>query len=75
MRKSYRVVSSTFKGSQNGLYTYELTFNQSLEHTGKFSGIEKGLNDYTKNEYKEEISQNFLGFFRNIKNYLFSLNK
>ena len=75
MKEPYIVLSSKFLGAENGLYTYEITFNRSLEHTGKFSGIEKGLNDYTKNEYKEEISQNFLGFFRNIKNYLFSLNK
>jgi hypothetical protein len=31
-------------------YTYQITFNKSLEHSGKFSAIEKGLNDYDKRE-------------------------
>lgn len=53
--KKYRVVASTFKGrDERGNHTYEIVFNQSLEHTGRFTGIEDGLNMYVK---KEEIGE------------------
>ncbi len=38
--KGYRVCSHTFKGGNDDLgYTYEITFNKSLVHTGRFTGI------------------------------------
>lgn len=51
----YEVRSHTFKGAEefNGKvlgYTYEITFNKSLEHTGRIKGIEDGLNNYVKKE-------------------------
>jgi hypothetical protein len=52
----YRVIASEFKGtSQSGSFIYELTFNRSLEHTGKFKGIEDGLNEYDRKERIQEI--------------------
>lgn len=49
--KEYSVISSQFKGySENGSATYEITFNKSLEHTGRFKDIEHGLNGYVKKE-------------------------
>lgn len=55
----YKVRSHTFLGTSvyNGEvigYTYEITFNKSLEHTGRFKGIEDGLNDYCKKEIEEQ---------------------
>lgn len=49
----YKIFSSKFLGSNDGRHTYELTFNQSLEHTGRFTGIEQGLDAYRQNEIKE----------------------
>jgi hypothetical protein len=45
--EGYKVRSHMFKGTSeyDGKilgYTYEITFNKSLEHTGRFSGIEDG---------------------------------
>jgi FPC/CPF motif-containing protein YcgG len=53
--EKYSVRSSTFMGTNEYSgkiigYTYEITFNKSLEHTGRFKGIEDGLNDYVKKE-------------------------
>lgn len=60
----YRVSSHMFIGTSeyDGKilgYTYEITFNKSLEHTGRFSGIEDGLNAYCKKERKTDIADNF----------------
>ena len=58
--KEYRVVMHKFIGSsETGLATYEITFNKSLEHTGRFSGIEDGLNAYCKKERRTDITDNF----------------
>ncbi len=51
--ESFKVTSSKFLGSKDGRYTYEITFNQSLCHTGRFTGIENGLNEYRLQEEKE----------------------
>ena len=51
--KPFSVVSSKFIGESNGLFTYELTFNQSMVHTGRWRGIEDGLNKHRENEIKE----------------------
>jgi len=49
--EDYRIVMTKFIGyGPNGSATYEITFNKSLEHTGRFKGIENGLNEYVKNE-------------------------
>lgn len=65
--KGYKVRSHTFMGATeysdgNWGYKYEITFNKSLQHTGRFSGIEKGLDDYVKNETRDQ----FVGSFRNV---------
>lgn len=62
--KKYKVRSHKFVGCSKYNeeifgYTYEITFNKSLEHTGRFTGIEDGLNAYVKNEYKTDIRDNF----------------
>ena len=49
----YSVIMHKFIGyGENGSATYEITFNKSLEHTGRIKGIEDGLNDYCKKECK-----------------------
>ena len=45
--------TSEYNGEILG-YTYEITFNKSLEHTGRFTGIEDGLNAYCKKERRTE---------------------
>lgn len=44
--KKYKIISSRFMGDNNDTYTYEITFNKSLEHTGKFKAIEEGLDRF-----------------------------
>lgn len=56
----YRVTASMFNGTSeyDGKilgYKYEITFNKSLEHTGRFKGIEDGLNAYVKKERRTDI--------------------
>lgn len=74
----FLVIGSVFKGVRelDGKiygYTYELTFNKSLEHTGRFKGIENGLNEYVKKEEREDFIDTFksLGhsFIKFIKNF------
>lgn len=69
--KPYSVVSSTFLGSENGLYRYEITFNRSLVHTGRFTGIEDGLNRYEAKERATDFWEGLQGlwhtFFRLIR--------
>lgn len=56
--KEYCVIMSKFKGySEDGSATYEITFNKSLEHTGRFKGIEDGLNGYVKKESKKMLGE------------------
>lgn len=59
--KEYKVEMTKFIGynEKTGSATYEITFNKSLEHTGRFSGIEDGLNAYCKKERRTDISDNF----------------
>lgn len=58
MEKKYSVVASRFIGKlgegDNEIFTYEITFNRSLEHTGKFKGIEDGLNSYALTPMEKE---------------------
>ncbi len=71
----YKVESHTFKGVEefNGKvigYTYEITFNKSLEHTGRIKGIEDGLNNYVKKERSlieviKDTLRNFVDWIRN----------
>jgi hypothetical protein len=49
----FKIVATTFLGENNGNYTYEIVFNQSMVHTGRFTGIENGLNKYREDEMKE----------------------
>ena len=64
-QKPYRVSMHRFIGhskSEYGeSYTYEISFNRSLVHTGRFKGIEDGLNEYERKEKK----QNVLDAFKN----------
>lgn len=60
----YKVLSHKFCGNEGFEgkvygYTYEITFNKSLQHTGRFSGIEKGLNDYVRREKINNLKYNF----------------
>lgn len=65
----YQVVSSTFLGTvthsnETQSYKYEITLNRSLQHTGKFSGIEYGLNRYEKREPWIEMGSSLISAFR-----------
>lgn len=54
----YRIIATKFLGrNETGTYTYEITFNQSIVHTGRFTGIENGLNQYRENEIIEDEEQ------------------
>ena len=57
--KDYKVLSHMFMGhtkeGDHEWYTYQITFNKSLEHTGRFTGIEDGLNAYVKRERRTDI--------------------
>lgn len=62
--KEFRVVSHTFMGAEEyeGVvygYRYEITFNRSLQHTGRFRGIENGLNAYVKQERRNAVKNAF----------------
>ncbi len=52
-QEPFKVLSSKFCGAENGSFTYEITFNQSIVHTGRWRGIEEGLDLYRDNEEKE----------------------
>lgn len=54
------VGSHTYDNGEES-YTYELTFNQSMIHTGLHRGIEDGMNRYRKHE-------KYRGFFQSLKN-------
>lgn len=73
MNKEYRVIMSKFIGyDDSGAATYEITFNKSIGHTGRFIGIEDGLNNYCKKELRTDIVDNFkrlfYSFMRWVKN-------
>lgn len=51
-------------------YTYEITFNKSLEHTGRYSGMERGLNEYVKRERRTNVSDNFKRLWYSIKTWI-----
>lgn len=54
--EKYKIVMSKFMGyGSTGSAKYEITFNNPLEHTGRFTGIEDGLNAYCKKERRKEI--------------------
>jgi len=64
MKDKYEVISHTFLGTKdyNGEvygYTYKITFNQSLLHTGRINGIEDGLNAYVKKENRQDVTDSF----------------
>ena len=65
--EKYRIVSMTFKGTESFEgkvygYKYEITFNKSLNHTGRLDGIEDGLNRYVK----KEAANSFMSSFSNV---------
>lgn len=52
--KKYRVEMHKFLGyGEDGCATYEITFNKSLEHTGRINAIADGLNAYCEKEKKK----------------------
>ena len=71
--ENYKVLCHTFKGSGDYGYTYEITFNKSLEHTGRMRGIEKGLDAYVKKEIKKEFTDSFGQLFYSFINWMKSL--
>jgi hypothetical protein len=68
--KGYKVRSHTFKGSNEFGYTYEITFNKSLEHTGRMQGIEQGLDAYVKKEMKKEFTGSFCNAWYSFINWI-----
>ena len=73
--EGYKVRSHMFKGAEelNGEiigYTYEITFNKSLEHTGRFSGIEDGLNVYCKKERRTDVTDNLKRLWYSLVRWL-----
>ena len=70
----YRIVMTRFIGDKTH-FTYEITFNKSLVHTGKYSEIEKALNSYDKKEpfkiFFEQIKSAFNSLWYGLR-YLFS---
>lgn len=73
--EGYKVRSHMFKGAKelNGEiigYTYEITFNKSLEHTGRFSGIEDGLNVYCKKERRTDVTDNLKRLWYSLVRWL-----
>jgi hypothetical protein len=70
--QKYQVVSSTFVGTCENKdgevygYKYELVFNKSLGHTGRFQGIEKGLDDYCRKEPRQAVIDSFKSFWRTL---------
>lgn len=69
--EKYRVVMHKFIGyNETGSATYEITFNKSLEHTGRFSGIEDGLNSYVENERKEDFKRSIQNVWKSFKRWL-----
>lgn len=47
-KEKMRIVSHTFKGSESYGYTYEITFNRSLEDTVRMDAMCKGLDRYDR---------------------------
>jgi len=75
----YQVTSHTFKGSSSNTlndgtvyesYTYEITFNKSLQHTGKFKGIEDGLNAYDKKEKVTNLKESLSDMWWALKEFI-----
>lgn len=66
--EKYRVVMHKFIGynEKTGAATYEITFNKSLEHTGRFCGIEDGLNAYCKKERRDNIIDNIRNLWYSV---------
>lgn len=70
----YRIVMTRFIGDDTH-FTYEITFNKSLVHTGKYSAIEKALNSYDKKEPFKNALDHAKGVFVSLwygLRYLFS---
>lgn len=54
----YRIRTAEFKGyDDDGCANYLLKFNQSLQHTGRYNHIERGLNTPKLDEAKEEAKE------------------
>ena len=47
-KEKMSIRSHTFKGATDYGYTYEITFNKSLEHTGRMDAMCKGLDSYDR---------------------------
>ena len=70
----YKVIMHEFVGDSEN-FTYKMTLNKSLVHTGKWKGIENGLNRYDKLEPFYSAFDHLKGFFVSIwygLRYLFS---
>lgn len=57
----YKIAAYRFSGKEYERYTYELTFNKSLIHTGRWKGIEAGLDAYEKWENSSGFKKWILG--------------
>jgi hypothetical protein len=72
--EKYSIVASTFLGSdKNGLHKYEITFNKSLQHIGRFKGMEDGLNAYCRKERRTDVADNFKRLWRSFVKWITNL--
>ncbi|RYC69608.1 hypothetical protein [Spirosoma sordidisoli] len=54
-------------------YTYEISFNRSLEHTGRYNIMEDALNKSLKEEARKDLWFAVVRLYYSIKRYLSSL--
>lgn len=64
--EKYFIQSHTFLGRSESGYKYEITFNKSLEHTGKFLAIEKALDEYDRKERRQNMVNAFNIWFKGL---------
>ena len=59
-----------FMGSDELGSTYQIKFNKSLEHTGRYKGIEDGLNEYVRKETKREFKDSLINVWYRFVDFL-----
>lgn len=75
-KEKYFVQSHTFMGTVTDPkgevigYKYEITFNRSLVHTGRFTGIAQGLDEYERREIRQEFTRSFGNVWHSFKRWV-----
>lgn len=65
--EKYQIKSHTFKGSNDFGYTYEITFNRSLNDTERMNnGIAGGLNRYIRRKQIRFIIESLVYFIPDL---------